>query len=102
MTDSTEPTPINGPAPDQPDNHPPAIEDVIANLCNAMAHAVSRLDDLDATMDDVRDGLETIIQKLGHIHAMNKRQEVTLARIEKAIDDDPPDESQDSGGGAGF
>jgi hypothetical protein len=85
MTDSTDdPHPINGPAPD-PTDPPPTLEDVLTNLANAMAHAVSRLDDLDATIDDVRDGIETVIQKLSHLHAMGKHQQAALLRLEKIL-----------------
>jgi hypothetical protein len=85
MDSTNDPHPINGPAPDQPTDPPPAIEDVLADLVRAMAHAAGRLDDLDATMDDVRDGIETIIQKLGHLHAMGKRQEALLTRLERSF-----------------
>jgi hypothetical protein len=77
--------------PRDTEDHATNRDEVFASLAAALAH-------IDNTMDDLRDGLEIIIQKLGHLHAMGKRHEAALTRIEKAIDEGV-DESQDSGAG---
>jgi hypothetical protein len=86
--------------PDQAGAEPePTTEsDVLADFARALAHAAGRLDDLDATMDDVRDGIENILQKLSHLHSMMKHQGVTLGRIAKALEEGEA-EANDSGSG---
>jgi hypothetical protein len=89
MTDSTDdPRPINGPAiPDDDTDPGPDITEVVMTIAEALRS-------LDNTVDDLREGVANILQKQGHLHAMMKRQEAALTRIEKAIDGDPPDESR--------
>jgi hypothetical protein len=86
MTDSTvEP---NGPGEDPRDEGPTDTNwEMIASLTNALQH-------IDASLDDLTEGVANIINKLGAIHSQGKRVEAALTRIEKAIDGDPPDESR--------
>jgi hypothetical protein len=66
-------------------------EDLLASLTTALMH-------IDASLDDLREGLGTVIQKLGALHSQGKRQEVALREISRSLDAGQAEE----GSGAGF
>jgi hypothetical protein len=93
MTDSTDPRPINGPGDDPRDEEHAATdrEAVFAALSAALVH-------IDNSMDDLVEGIATILNKQSAIWGALKRIEANLGRVAKALEEGETEE----GSGAGF
>jgi hypothetical protein len=66
------------------DREPAGDAEVFASLANALQH-------IDAALRELKQGIETIIQRQVYLHMMGKRTEASLLRVEKSLTEDDPD-----------